>query len=108
MGVVGVWVCFDLRFFQAQHEAEERVEALRIKLMEERRQRTAQRHLDQADRFEAQGKISDAIDEYRFVRKKGGCVGFLAEFSVCKTKDWLLNKDPLSWRLERLWSWRQS
>ncbi len=56
---------------KAQHEAEERVEQLRIKLMEERRQRNIQRHLDQADRFESQGKISDAIDEYRLALDEG-------------------------------------
>ena len=71
---------------KAQHEAEERVEKLRQQLHEERRQRTIQRHLAEADRFEAQGKQRDAIEEYRLALAEG----------------------PRSWRSSASGSWRQS
>ena len=56
---------------KAQREADERVEALRLRLQEERRARNLQRHLDEADRFEAMGKDRDAVEEYRLALEQG-------------------------------------
>lgn len=57
---------------------------MRAKLNEERRARTIQRHLDQADMYEAKGNIDDAITEYQLALAEGATAeGRALAFVLC-------------------------